>query len=841
MTTSTTDPDLLEDLAPHLSERTRLVGSDATTEADRDVVGDGKRWVLYWMRTAMRGHDNPALDVAVALANAEQLPVLVYQELRNDGPRPYPSDRQHHFVLQGACDVRDELSSRGITCALHVQRGDDSASYLPDLVAEAEAVVVEDLPVYWHRRQTRELANGVRCPVLAVDTSCVVPFELVSGNYARAYRFRKAHRPLLRERLHRRWQAVDPEVEPIAEKQLPFSPVDPRSEDIANIVADCDIDHSVAPVVDTPGGSAAAYTRWRWFRDHRLDGYHRDRNDAASPDSVSRLSAYLHYGQISPFRVARQAAKVGGDGVDKFLDELITWREFAHHVGRSRSGRPDWDWLPDWAHQTLEEHRGDPRSNLYDWETLARGKTEDDLWNLAQKSLLAHGELHNNLRMTWGKQFLRWTADPRRAIELAIDLNDRYALDGADPNSYLGILWCFGAFDRPFSPDREISGSVRPRSSERHAQRLDVDSFRRRVRRPPTEPAPRIAVIGAGVAGLSCGRTLGDHGLSVEVFDKGRGPGGRASTRRSREGYAFDHGAQYFTVRDEVLRRHLEAWQQQGVAAEWTPRVGGVDADEVDLDSSNTTKRYVGVPGNDAICDHLATDLEPRYETEVVELVGDDDGGWRLRFDGSEESAPFDAVVITAPAPQAAALLKSEAPELAAEVASVEFRPTWALMVAFDAPLSIDADALFINDGPLGWIARDTSKPGRRGVDNWVAHATPQWSEEHLDHSAAEVRQLMMDALSSIAGRFGASLPEPEFVRAHRWRFARAAPPLERGVLAAPEGAGLYVCGDWLAGSRIEGAFMSGIATAGRILGRIAVDSSPPQRPPHQLRLTDMD
>ena len=827
----------LDQLPARLTERARLL---PTNEADQRRQ---PKWVLYWLRTAMRGHDNPALDVAVVLANERGLPVVVYQELRADGPRPYPNDRHHLFALQGARDLHDELHRRGIAYALHVQRAGDPPSHLEALTDHAASVVVEDLPVYWHRQETDHLAARLSCPLFAVDTACIVPHHVVPGDHDRAFRFRDAHSALLTDRLHRRWTSINAELPPVDPEELPFDPVDARTADLVELVSRCPIDHSVAPVADTHGGSAVAYARWRHFRDHKLARYHDARNDAARPTGVSRLSAYLHYGQISPFRVAWQAAALDGEGPEKFLDELITWREFAHHIGRSRPNMPDATWLPRWARQTLQEHRRDPRPALYDWETLARGRTDDELWNLAQTSLLAQGELHNNLRMTWGKALLQWTDEPHTAIDLAIDLNDRYALDGADPNSYLGILWCFGAFDRPFSPPQPILGEVRPRSTKRHAKRLDLDDYRRWVRRPPSQPVPNVAIVGAGIAGLSCARILSDHRLEVEVFDKARGPGGRASTRHSREGYSFDHGAQYFTARTELLRRHLNAWRQQSVAALWDPKVAVVNAQEIIVDKPTTTERFVATPGNNALCAHLGRDLRTHFNAGVADLERDDQG-WTLHFDDGEPTGPYDRVVLTPPAPQIAHLLADRAPTLAGRARSLDFSPTWALMVVFADPLAIDADAIFINDGPLSWMARDASKPGRpaaaKGHHTWVVHASPEWSRQHLELSPQQVEPLMVDAISSVAARFDADLPEITHTRAHRWRFARADGPLDDGFLCDPEAPGLFVCGDWLAGSRIEGAFTSGAATAGRILAEISAHATGTPYTPAQLSMDEI-
>lgn len=812
----------------------RLLEAASPPEKDENIE---TQWVMYWMRTAMRGHDNPALDAALSLANAAGLPLLVYQELRTDGPGPHPNGRHHTFVLEGAKDVQRELEARGITYALHVEMRGEPKSHLLELARRSAALVVEDLPVYWHRGESAAIAEEVNVPVYAVDTACVVPVQAIGGKLDRAFEFRAAHGPLLRERIAKRWISVEPEVDRLPLSALPFTPVDFETQAISDIVAACDIDQSIGPVGDTRGGSAAAYQRWRAFRDGAIHQYHRVRNDPTRPHGVSRLSAYLHHGQISPFRVARQAAALEGEGAQKFFDELMTWREFAHHVGSWQSEPPGLSWLPDWARETLKHHEEDPRPALYDWETLARGKTDDALWNLCQKSLLAHGELHNNLRMTWGKQFLQWTTTIEQAIALAIDLNDRYALDGGDPNSYLGILWCFGTSDRPFEPEEAIVGRVRPRSTTHHAKRLDMQRYREWVERPGRPSAPRVAVIGAGLSGLICARTLQDHGIDVEVFDKARGPGGRISTRytsteqESKE-LTFDHGAQYFTARSEVLMRHVLAWQRQGIVDTWSPRLAVIDDRGLRMkDDAGQPPRYVGTPGMNAIAKHLARDLCPEYDATLTGLSPLGPGCWELEFKGGAQRGPFDAVVLTAPGPQAAELIKNHAPSLASTAREVDFTPTWALMLAFEQLVQTDFDAAFVNSGPLGWIARNRTKPdrvhGEDTRDSWVIHATPDWSRQHLELPFEEARNLLENAFFALLDTIGVEPDEPVLSQAHRWRYARAEPPLHEGCLGDDEAPGIILAGDWLCGSRVEGAFQSGLAAAARILSG-AVDTNQP-------------
>ena len=317
----------------------------------------------------------------------------------------------------------------------------------------------------WYRRHLEARPD---LPLSLVDASCTLPMPGNRRCYTRAFQFRNAFMEELLERASQPWP--EPEAWPEAFAGDPgFEPFDLKAP-LDEAIADCLVDHSIPAVEDTPGGSRAGYERWEGFRDGRLGNYHAKRNDAALPDAVSRMSAYLHSGCVSPFRIAREARQQGGDGAEKFLDELLTWRELAYNFCFFTKDPERLEALPVWAQDTLQAHAIDKRPDLFDNETLARAQTGDELWDLAQTSLLVHGELHNNLRMTWAKAIPKWRPSPEAALETLIDLNHRYALDGSDPNSYGGLLWTLGLFDRPFD-DGPVTGSLRGRSTRSHPHR----------------------------------------------------------------------------------------------------------------------------------------------------------------------------------------------------------------------------------------------------------------------------------------------------------------------------------------------------------------------------------
>ncbi len=759
----------------------------------------------------MRAHENPALDTALAAARRFELPVFAFQELGES--EPYACDRFHTFALEGARDLAAEMARRGVGYALHVERRRSPGVHIDALARRAALVVTEESAAYPRRWQVEDLAAGGAAPLWCVEAACVVPPRLVGKPYERAFEYRAATEELYRDRLTAAWSDEPAAGEAWLPGNLPFEPVALEGRSIPELVAECDIDHSIGPVIGTPGGSKAGYARWRSFRDNLLRRYAEARNDALA-EGVSRMSAYLNYGMVSPLRIAREAAMKGARGAEKFLDELLIWRELAHCFCHYRADHGQLAALPEWARGTLGEHEDDPRERVLDWETLARGRTGDGLWDAAQRSLLAAGELHNNVRMTWGKAVAGWTRNPAEALATLIDLNHRYALDGRSAASYGGILWCLGQFDRPFSPERPVVGTVRERTTAQHAARLDPAAYAAKVNRA-SRGLPPVAVIGAGISGLACARILADHGFTVRVFDKGRGVGGRMSTRRAPGGRQFDHGAQYFTARDERFRRYVMAWRERGVVAEWEGRIATVAPGRLiePPERKNETQRFVGVPGMSAVCRHLASDINVETGVRVTGLESAAEG-WRLAAEDGRDRGRWDAVVVAIPAQQAAVLLAGHS-HLSQTAGTAVAAPCWVVMVQYEEPLNTGFDAAFVHDSPLSWVARNSSKPGRVGEgDSWVLHAGPEWSREYLEETPEIAAGRLMAAFAELVGPRGA---EPAYVNAHRWRYALPEDPLaDRCLWDGRIFAG--ACGDWCGGPRVEGAFLSGAAMAGRLM-----------------------
>lgn len=326
-----------------------------------------------------------------------------------------------------------------------------------------------------------------------------------------------------------------------------------------------------------------------------------------------------------------------------------------------------------------------------------------------------------------------------------------------------------------------------------------------------------IAVIGAGLAGLSCAQALLQAGHTVHVFDKSRGPSGRMSTRRAEDDngpWQCDHGAQYFTARDPAFRAEVARWQQAGVAALWDARLASFDGTAWS-NPATPLERFVGTPRMRTpaawLVQHLGEPALAQWQT-TVQRLDHSEGGWTITSaEHGLHSPRYSAVLLAVPAPQAVPLLAPVSPAGAAIAASARMRGSWAVMLRYASPVALPWEGAFINTGPLRWVARDSSKPGRTGQETWLLHASPEWSEAHIEDSAEAVTTALLTAFAALGG------PAPLAATAHRWRYADTEPALTQGSWWDAQ-MRLGLCGDWLHGGKVEGAWLSGRALAQQVL-----------------------
>ena len=499
----------MEELPQHLAERTR----------HRNALGvpHGTGPVVVWLKSSFRLHENPAIEVGRHIAAQHDLPLLIYHGI--DERYPHASLRHHTMLLDAAVDMDEGSRKAGLRYALHVAREGHRPSVMKAFSQSASCIITDLFPLPPWTDWVDTIAATAACPVLDVDCHCVIPMPLFGKSVDRPYKFRDATKRMRKQRLQASWPVCEVKPEPYT-GPLPFEPVN-VIEDVKNLenrfalLRTCSIDPTVLPVWQERGGERAALSKWQAFYDKGLNGYAKRRNNAADPSGVSRLSAAFHYGFLSPMRVAREAAAVGTKSAEKYLDELLIFREHPWHHIFAASDPYDASNLPEWALQSWRETADDPRVVLLKDHEMEYAESPFELWNLCQRSLLRHGELHNNLRMTWGKAVPLWTESLEHSLYIGQVLNDKYALDGRDPSSVVGIQWCHGLFDRPFFPSMQVMGVVRKRDVVTHASRLDLEKYEHHINRNPGLNESSYVVVGDGIIGSAVARMLHDHGLDV--------------------------------------------------------------------------------------------------------------------------------------------------------------------------------------------------------------------------------------------------------------------------------------------------------------------------------------
>jgi deoxyribodipyrimidine photo-lyase len=478
-----------------------MVPADRVRVLNRHEVRPG-RYVLYWMIAARRATANFALDRALEHAAARGCGLLVLEALRLD--YPWATARSHGFVLDGIADNRRAFDVPGVTYYPYVERRRGEGTGLVDrLAADAAVVVTDDYPGFFLPRMIERVAARLPVRVEAVDANGLVPVRSAGKAFPTAYAFRRYAQGVLGQHL-----ASRPARRPLGEAaaRRPVRPIVPeevraRCPAWGTLGADDELrrlplDHRVQPVPGLAGGSKAAHARLAAFVASHLPRYDVDRNHL-DDECTSGLSPYLHFGHVAAAEVfdavmrsegwlgalprAGRGARAGWWGVsaaaDAFLDQLVTWRELGFNTCAFVPGYDQFESLPSWARATLARHASDERSPCYAPEQLDDAATYDPLWNAAQRQLRREGRIHNYLRMLWGKKILQWSPSPEAALATMIDLNNRHALDGRDPNSYSGICWVLGRYDRPWGPERPIFGTVRYMSSENTARKIRVSGY----------------------------------------------------------------------------------------------------------------------------------------------------------------------------------------------------------------------------------------------------------------------------------------------------------------------------------------------------------------------------
>lgn len=431
-----------------ISERVQLLN-------DKSANNDGK-YVLYWMQMFKRTSHNHALNFAIEQANERKLPLVVYEGLKFY--YPWASDRIHTFILEGVEEKRKEFEKLGIKYIFYLQKDENSPKdTVAKLAKDAVLIVTDDFPCFIIPKHNAAIVRKAEIPVFAVDSNGVIPMSKFEKEEYAAYTIR----PKIKRILHEYLKPFEEEKIIVRADDLKIDCAETIVENIADLVKQCAIDHSVKPSYFYHGGTANGRKRLKKFVKEILTDYDTARNKP-DKDGSSRISAYLHFGFLSPLEIALTVknSDAAQESKDAYLEELIVRRELSYNFTKFNSNYNSLESLPNWVQKTMREHIDDNRAPIYSLEQLERGETYDELWNAAQREMVETGEMHNYVRMLWGKNVIGWTKSYEEAFAVLEHLNNKYCLDGRNPNSYAGILWCFGKHDRPWM-ERPVFGTIR--------------------------------------------------------------------------------------------------------------------------------------------------------------------------------------------------------------------------------------------------------------------------------------------------------------------------------------------------------------------------------------------
>jgi deoxyribodipyrimidine photo-lyase len=432
------------------------------------------KYVLYWMQSSQRAEDNHALEFAITRANELNLPLLVGFGLMDN----YPDANLRHytFMLQGLQDAQKTLAKRGVKMV--VQHG-NPADVAIKLSKDAALVVVDRGYLKPAKRWREKAAKEMNCKLIQVESDVVVPVDAVSDHAEFAAR---TIRPKITRLLDKFIQPV--EKVKLKNKSLDLDIAGFDLSDVAKLANSLKLNKSVLPV-DTPysGGQTTARKTFSDFLEHRFKNYVPNRNQPQTSDT-SYMSRYLHFGNISPLEIVSMLREQGRgqENIETYIEEVIVRRELAINFCNFNESYDSFECIPAWAKKTLDEHKTDQRKHIYSLEQLEKAQTHDPYWNAAQKEQVYTGYMHNYMRMYWGKKILEWSASPEEAFKNALYLNNKYFIDGRNANGFVGVAWCFGVHDRPWTT-RPIFGTVRYMNAAGLERKADPKAYVKKVER----------------------------------------------------------------------------------------------------------------------------------------------------------------------------------------------------------------------------------------------------------------------------------------------------------------------------------------------------------------------
>ncbi|NIR87707.1 deoxyribodipyrimidine photo-lyase [Candidatus Bathyarchaeota archaeon] len=427
-------------------------------------------YVLYWMQASPRSEYNHALEYAISKANELNKPLFAYFGITDSYPDA--NERHYYFMLEGIKEVQSSLEEKGVR--LVIWRKSPKVG-VAELSKDASLTVVDRGYLKIQKEWRSYAAKHVDCPLVQVESDVVVPVEEASPKeeYSAA-----TFRPKIKRKLDYFLVPLKENYPKIDSLHTDFDSFD--VEDVKKAISSLNIDRSVKKVNDFRGGTHEAKKHLEDFLKNKLDHYPELRNDPTK-DYLSNMSPYLHFGQISPLYIALKVLATDSPGKEAYLEELIVRRELSTNFVFYDQNYDSFDGLPEWTKKTLKEHEKDPREYIYTLEQLENAETHDPYWNAAQEEMMIKGKMHGYMRMYWGKKILEWSKNPEEAFKIALYLNNKYELDGRDPNGFTGVAWCFGKHDRPWK-ERQIFGKIRYMNAKGLKRKFDADGYVEKIK-----------------------------------------------------------------------------------------------------------------------------------------------------------------------------------------------------------------------------------------------------------------------------------------------------------------------------------------------------------------------
>lgn len=788
--------ELIAKLPDFLGVRTRL------SPSSRMFVRNGKH-ILYWAHSCLRIKENPAFEIACALARRTATPLVVVIEvvLKNNV-------RQMAFVLEGARELTAILHRNNIEAGIVISSPERPDNSLIALAEQASIVVTDDVPIARMIKVIKDVERAIEAPVLRVNGNTALSlFSFGTMKYKDFSLFKEQIENLRTRQFGRSWPRYTIQTPSRPNLRIPFFEQNDKSQiPLIPLLSSLAVDQSVMASPLFRGGTNAGMVLWDKIRRHGLDQY--PITNAYAPAHCFRtMLPYLRYGMVSPFMMLHNVVLEGKEGYNTLLEDVFLWREFCYAYDnfymQGAAGSP--------PEPVAGERRG------VGLEALHNGQTNDAVWNRIQQHLKTTGVLPEHLFPAWVEPLFAWLKPNAFAIQTAESLYQRFALDADDPVAIASFRQAVGQY-----PSDPVPGTIAGRDKDIEVSL--IDTLQSNILSPPliniTNTKPVVAVVGAGMAGLSAARLLQDNDFVVKIFEKTPSPGGRMASMQLAE-KSFDTGSSIFSVTHPGFRAEVRRLMQHQRIAVWKHKnlIG-------DTRTQNRVgvQSWIAVPSMQAFAELLSQKLECHYNISINKLERRD-GGWVIYDTNNASLGFYDQLILAIPSTQAAALLKtvSGLPSKLANLIKTMpmMQPMWSSIAIFDQPLKIAHESITISDKNISFACRENKKLGRQmELDSWVIHSSTEFASLHPNISRDDIARMQVKSLLEY---FSLPMQEPIATTAVFWPYATAQKPFGQ-YYALHHNIGL--CGDWCLGTRLEDAYVSGTSLASSLIHNYILKNS---------------